>query len=227
MYKKRKNKNYKKNCDKEKILSYSIWYINKFQTISLNRLRDKLKEKFNCSEENNNLILIDDVLNYLEENNLINEEQIIDFFIRNYLNRWKDFNYVKNSLIKKKFNKEIIETKIEEFKKKLNDNRYNYYDKNKLKQKILNKIKKWYSKKEIILKLSSNQIEKEVVENIYEEILKQNKNLFENNLKEKILKYIKQKNINLDEFKDKQKVINYFLRKWFNFQEIIDIINIL
>ena len=213
-------KNYKANYKEERLLSYWIWYLENFDTVSSEKIREKLLEK----TENNEIAK--KVFNKLIEYWYINDIVAINKLIEKFLFKFKDKNYIINNLLQKKFKKEDILKVLEE---KYKNNRYLYFWQDFTEERLAERIKYLLKNKsinEIINKLSSNDEEREYIKRIIEK----NKEVIwldneKNVLYNKIVEYTNKKNINLEEYNEKTKVIKYFLWKRYKYNDIKEIVD--
>ena len=98
--------------NKEKLLKYAIYYLSKYSSSKKNleyilkkkirRLSDEKKIRFDLYNE------IEKIIEKLEKLNLINDKLFTESKIRYLLYQGKSKNYIKQYLLKKGVNKEII-----------------------------------------------------------------------------------------------------------------------
>ena len=220
MYKKNNNKKkFQCNYNKERLMSYALWYIKEFDTISSKKIFEKLNEKTKNEE------YAKEVFNFLIENWYLNDKNAIKKLVERYLFKFKDKNYIINSLLQKQFKKEDI---LEILEEKYKNNRYLYFNQEFTTERLIEKIKNLLKRKslnEIIDKLSSNNEERNYIKNLIEE----NKGLIWIDdeldvLYDKIQNYIEKKKLNINNYTDKQKIIKYFVWKRYNLKDIQQII---
>ena len=220
MYKKNNNKKkFQCNYNKERLMSYALWYTKEFDTISSKKIFEKLNEKTKNEE------YAKEVFNFLIKNWYLNDKNAIKKLVERYLFKFKDKNYIINSLLQKQFKKEDI---LEILEEKYKNNRYLYFNQEFTTERLIEKIKillKRKSLNEIIDKLSSNNEERNYIKNLIEE----NKGLIWIDdeldvLYDKIQNYIEKKKLNISDYTDKQKIIKYFVWKRYNLKDIQQII---
>ena len=181
----------------DSLKNYALWYYFKYFP-SIKKLNSKLLDKSNDEE------LSKKVLENI--NHLIQEKQVIWDKIRLYLMKNKNLNYIKSKLILAWFEKQLVleilqNDFLEEWKSLLN--------KKSLFIKIENYKNAWKSINYIKGKLIERQEDREIIEEILEEI-------FANWEEESIKKEIEKLKVKFD----KQKLIQKLIAKWFNYNEI-------
>jgi len=188
----------------ENLKQYGINYIERFIPTKA-KLLEKLKEK-SWNEE-----LANEVFEKLKD--LINEELMLENLINSYISRWKNIRYIKEKLYIKKFDRELVEKKIDRVKRK-----GSIFEENQdiLEKKIRQLIKKHYSRRHILYSLSETKEDKELVENKINEIFEKENFDFEN------ITYF----INLYKKKglEKRKIIERLIAKSFVYNEIKEVL---
>jgi len=181
--------------------NYAIKYINRyFPTIK--------QLKLHLSKKNKDNIIVKNVV--LNLKHLINEEKLIDSFIYNLKNRWKNINYIKTKLYNKWFDWNLI---------KKNLNKLNSGESLLIQYNLESKIKyyknKWKSRFQISSMFIERNEDRELVENILEKIFWENweKEILKNNIES-----LKRKKI------EQRKIISRLLSKWFKYQDILELI---
>lgn len=213
---KRKEKITKYYNEESKLRAYALRYYQRYFP-SNSKLLEKLIEKSNNEELSNN------VLFFLLENNLILHDSIL---IKNYTNslvsQWRNFNKIKTFLFNKKFKKEDIEYIIEELKeqwKSLLDYEVTY-------RKIKRLYQAWKSEYEIQQKIVETNEDRELFNEILEEI--KNEDFDEDqwlNIQEVRDYKLKQLIDKLkNKWNDKQKIIQKMLQKWYKYDIIKEFI---
>ena len=178
---------------------YSSWYYFRYYP-SINRLKEKLREKTNNNEE-----LINNIFN--EVWHLFNDINVLETKIQNFIFRNKNKKYIINNLLQKKFKKEdinkILDNFITEWESLLTESH--------IEKKILQYIQKNKSKQYIQNKLIEQPEDREIVNKILDKYyLQENENIAIKNEFEKL----KNKNI------DQKKIIQRLLAKWFRYDNI-------
>lgn len=186
------------NYNFENLKNYALWYYFRYFPSS-----KKLLEKLNEKSKNKELSL------KVFENisHLINDKQVVWDKVRLYLLRNKNLNYIKGKLLEKWFEKSLIQKILEndfleEWKSLLNQK--------SLFIKIENYKNAWKSIQYIKQKLIERPEDREMVENIIEDIFQE----WEDENLQKELEKLQNKNL------DKQKLIQRLLQKWFQYNEI-------
>lgn len=182
----------------QRLKDYAIWYYFKYFP-STKKLENKLLEK---TDKNN--ILVQEV--FQEIKHLFQEEQIIEWKVKNFLFRNKNIVYIKGKLREKLFNEnlvfKILEQYIEEWK--------SLFSENFLLKKIENYKQKWKSKKYIYNLFVERNEDKEIVEYCINQVFWEN---WENEILKKEFEKLKGKYEN-------RKIIEKLIKKGFNYSEI-------
>lgn len=186
----------------EKYKNYAIWYYLRYFP-SINKLTQKLSQKTQNQE------LTTKILNDIKH--IFNEKTILTDKIHICLIRNKNYNYILTSLLKKGFEKEMIQDLL--------INKFDCENKSLLNEfSIKNKIQNYKNKNKSISyikqKLIQRPQDKDIIENIISEIFTN----WENDLI--INEYEKIKNKY-----EKNKIIQKLLAKWFLYSDIKKIIN--
>lgn len=195
----------------QKIVDYAIWYYLKYFPSKV-WLEKKLEEKFWPESEKWKIYgwitkkEIDFIINEKMQS-LIFEEQVAKSKIKNMIEKNKNFSYIKNKMFQKYFDKDLVFSILREDYDFENETLLN---EEKLRKQIFVLFQKWKSKNYIKNKFLERKQDKEIVENILDEIFLDWEE--ENILKE----YEKIKNKSFD----KQKILQKLISKWFNYWEI-------
>lgn len=186
----------------EKYKNYAIWYYLRYFP-SINKLTQKLISKTQDEEITKKILK--------EIKHIFNEETILTDKIHICLIRNKNYNYIVTSLLKKGFEKEMIQDLLINKFDCENKSLLNEFS---IKNKIINYKNKNKSISYIKQKLIQRPNDKEIVENILNEV-------FDNWEQELIInEYEKIKNKY-----EKNKIIQKLLSKWFMYGDIKKIIN--
>ena len=105
--------------NKDKLLKYAIYYLSKYSSSKKNlefilkkkirRLSDEKKIRFQLYNE------IQIIIEKLEKLNLINDQVFVESKIQSFQYRAKSKNYIKQYLLQKGIDKQLIEEKISSF----------------------------------------------------------------------------------------------------------------
>ena len=178
---------------------YTLWYYFRFFP-SINRLKEKLKEKTQNNTELIELIFKDTL-------HLFNDINVLDSKVQNLLFRNKNKNYIITNLLQKKFLKEDITKTLGKYTQEGES----ILTRSFLERKIEILKSKNKSKQYIKNKLIEQPEDRELVEKIINEI-------FWEDSDNEAMKYefskLKDKNI------DQQKIIQRLLWKWFKYSDI-------
>lgn len=178
---------------------YTLWYYFRYFP-SINRLKEKLKEKTNSNHELIELIFNDVI-------HLFNDLDVLDSKVQNLLFRNKNKNYIISNLLQKKFNKEDIITILNKYIKSWESILTQSFLERKIKQlKWKNKSKNYIKNK-----LIEQQEDKEIVEQVLNNIF-----WIEWDIEWLIFEYGKLFNKNIEQ----KKIIQRLLVKWFNYSDI-------
>lgn len=182
--------------------NYASFYYIKYYP-SKKKLINKLLEKSSWDQE-----LVDRVISNIS--NTINDEANLNAKIALYKSKNKNFNYIKNKLTEKEFDKDLIQEKISILKEE-NDS-------------LLTK--------EFIIRKAENYLQKGKSLNYIKQTLRETKE-DSKLIDEVILEYFWDENPELDNLKkeiekckniDKQKKIQRLMRKWFKYWDFKDLI---
>ena len=211
----------------QKIINYAIWYYLKYFP-SVNKLKQKLNEKFWPNSEKGKKYgwIFEDDINYIIYEkmwNILVEKQIITSTINNYINKWKNFYYIKSKLNEKMFNsEEYSEILVKDFDSD-NSSLLNY---EKVFKQINALYKKNKSKSYIRNKFVERSLDAELVDSILSEFFEEwnNENLTYE-LEKILIKMweIEKMSIENLDFKQKQKIIQKLLSKWFWYWDIKEV----
>ena len=200
----------------QKIVDYAIWYYLKYFP-SKKALEKKLFEKFWPNSEKWKVYWwiwekeIDFILNQ-KMSSIIFEEEVAKSKIRNYIEKNKNFSYIKTKMFQKYFDKELVLLILRE---EYNFENETLLNEEKLKKQIILLKQKGKSKNYIKNKFLERSQDKDLVENILSEVFCD----WElENLKKK---YEKIKN----KWFDKQKIFQKLFSKWFNYEDIKRVIS--
>ena len=199
----------------QKIVDYAIWYYLKYFP-SKKALEKKLFEKFWSNSEKWKIYWwiwgkeIDFILNQ-KMSSIIFEEEVAKSKIRNYIEKNKNFSYIKTKMFQKYFDKELV---LRILREEYNFENETLLNEEKLKKQIILLKQKGKSKNYIKNKLERSQ-DKDLVENILSEVFCDWE--LENLKKE----YEKIKN----KLFDKQKIFQKLFSKWFNYEDIKRVIS--
>lgn len=143
----------------QKIIDYAIWYYLKYYP-SVNKLKFKLKFKFWPESEKGLKYwwVSDEEIDFIineKLRNIIQEEEVIESKIRNYINKGKSKLYIRQKMFERQENKEIVEEKLNkafenwewEIIKKEYEKLKNRYNREKIIEKL---IRKWFFYNEIL-----------------------------------------------------------------------------
>ncbi len=141
----------------ESFRNYALNYYLRYYP-SKKKFKEKLLKK---SQDDEKLVL--DVLKSME--NIIVEKLVIESKIRLYIGRNKNLSYIKSKLFEKGFEKYEYE--------KILENNYNLdetlLDRDYIKRKILDYMKKWKSKNYIFQRLFERKQDKDLINQILEQ----------------------------------------------------------
>ena len=200
----------------QKIVDYAIWYYLKYFP-SKKALEKKLFEKFWPNSEKWKVYWwiwekeIDFILNQ-KMSSIIFEEEVAKSKIRNYIEKNKNFSYIKTKMFQKYFDKELVLLILRE---EYNFENETLLNEEKLKKQIILLKQKGKSKNYIKNKFMERNQDKDLVENILSEVFCDWE--LENLKKE----YEKIKN----KWFDKQKIFQKLFSKWFNYEDIKRVIS--
>ena len=200
----------------QKIVDYAIWYYLKYFP-SKKALEKKLFEKFWPNSEKWKVYWwiwekeIDFILNQ-KMSSIIFEEEVAKSKIRNYIEKNKNFSYIKTKIFQKYFDKELVLLILRE---EYNFENETLLNEEKLKKQIILLKQKGKSKNYIKNKFLERSQDKDLVENILSEVFCDWE--LENLKKE----YEKIKN----KWFDKQKIFQKLFSKWFNYEDIKRVIS--
>jgi len=212
----------------QKIIDYAIWYYLKYYP-SIGKLKQKLVQKFGPDSSNwekYGWINSEEIEYVIKENlrNIINENEVLKAKIKNFVDRWKNKNYIKSNLLQKGFIKDEID---EIFIQNFDTDNNTILDKFIVKKKILNLKSKGKTRNYIRQKFIENSFDKEMIEDILDEI-------FLEIDEEKILLWeieiicnkLNISNLTELDYKTRQKHIAKLLSKWFSYSGIIEYMKI-
>lgn len=200
----------------QKIVDYAIWYYLKYFP-SKKALEKKLFEKFWPNSEKWKVYWwiwekeIDFILNQ-KMSSIIFEEEVAKSKIRNYIEKNKNFSYIKTKMFQKYFDKELV---LRILREEYNFENETLLNEEKLKKQIILLKQKGKSKNYIKNKFLERSQDKDLVENILSEVFCDWE--LENLKKE----YEKIKN----KLFDKQKIFQKLFSKWFNYEDIKRVIS--
>lgn len=200
----------------QKIVDYAIWYYLKYFP-SKKALEKKLFEKFWPNSEKWKVYWwiwekeIDFILNQ-KMSSIIFEEEVAKSKIRNYIEKNKNFSYIKTKMFQKYFDKELVLLILRE---EYNFENETLLNEEKLKKQIILLKQKGKSKNYIKNKFLERSQDKDLVKNILSEVFCDWE--LENLKKE----YEKIKN----KWFDKQKIFQKLFSKWFNYEDIKRVIS--
>lgn len=200
----------------QKIVDYAIWYYLKYFP-SKKSLEKKLFEKFWPNSEKWKVYWwiweeeIDFILNQ-KMSSIIFEEEVAKSKIRNYIEKNKNFSYIKTKMFQKYFDKELV---LRILREEYNFENETLLNEEKLKKQIILLKQKGKSKNYIKNKFLERSQDKDLVENILSEVFCDWE--LENLKKE----YEKIKN----KWFDKQKIFQKLFSKWFNYEDIKRVIS--
>lgn len=200
----------------QKIVDYAIWYYLKYFP-SKKALEKKLFEKFWSNSEKWKIYWwiwekeIDFILNQ-KMSSIIFEEEVAKSKIRNYIEKNKNFSYIKTKMFQKYFDKELV---LRILREEYNFENETLLNEEKLKKQIILLKQKGKSKNYIKNKFLERSQDKGLVENILSEVFCDWE--LENLKKE----YEKIKN----KWFDKQKIFQKLFSKWFNYEDIKRVIS--
>ena len=200
----------------QKIVDYAIWYYLKYFPSKI-ALEKKLFEKFWPNSEKWKVYWwiwekeIDFILNQ-KMSSIIFEEEVAKSKIRNYIEKNKNFSYIKTKMFQKYFDKELVLLILRE---EYNFENETLLNEEKLKKQIILLKQKGKSKNYIKNKFLERSQDKDLVENILSEVFCDWE--LENLKKE----YEKIKN----KWFDKQKIFQKLFSKWFNYEDIKRVIS--
>ena len=200
----------------QKIVDYAIWYYLKYFP-SKKALEKKLFEKFWPNSEKWKVYWwiwekeIDFILNQ-KMSSIIFEEEVAKSKIRNYIEKNKNFSYIKTKMFQKYFDKELV---LRILREEYNFENETLLNEEKLKKQIILLKQKGKSKNYIKNKFLERSQDKDLVQNILSEVFCDWE--LENLKKE----YEKIKN----KLFDKQKIFQKLFSKWFNYEDIKRVIS--
>ena len=200
----------------QKIVDYAIWYYLKYFP-SKKTLEKKLFDKFWPNSEKWKVYWwiweeeIDFILNQ-KMSSIIFEEEVAKSKIRNYIEKNKNFSYIKTKMFQKYFDKELV---LRILREEYNFENETLLNEEKLKKQIILLKQKGKSKNYIKNKFLERSQDKDLVENILSEVFC---NWELENLKKE---YEKIKN----KWFDKQKIFQKLFSKWFNYEDIKRVIS--
>lgn len=200
----------------QKIVDYAIWYYLKYFP-SKKALEKKLFEKFWPNSEKWKVYWwiwekeIDFILNQ-KMSSIIFEEEVAKSKIRNYIEKNKNFSYIRTKMFQKYFDKELV---LQILREEYNFENETLLNEEKLKKQIILLKQKGKSKNYIKNKFLERSQDKDLVENILSEVFCDWE--LENLKKE----YEKIKN----KWFDKQKIFQKLFSKWFNYEDIKRVIS--
>ncbi len=200
----------------QKIVDYAIWYYLKYFP-SKKALEKKLFEKFWPNSEKWKIYWwiwekeIDFILNQ-KMSSIIFEEEVAKSKIRNYIEKNKNFSYIRTKMFQKYFDKELV---LQILREEYNFENETLLNEEKLKKQIILLKQKGKSKNYIKNKFLERSQDKDLVENILSEVFCDWE--LENLKKE----YEKIKN----KWFDKQKIFQKLFSKWFNYEDIKRVIS--
>ena len=200
----------------QKIVDYAIWYYLKYFP-SKKALEKKLFEKFWSNSEKWKIYWwiwgkeSDFILNQ-KMSSIIFEEEVAKSKIRNYIEKNKNFSYIKTKMFQKYFDKELV---LRILREEYNFENETLLNEEKLKKQIILLKQKGKSKNYIKNKFLERSQDKDLVENILSEVFCDWE--LENLKKE----YEKIKN----KLFDKQKIFQKLFSKWFNYEDIKRVIS--
>ncbi|RKW24462.1 hypothetical protein D8B46_01385 [Candidatus Gracilibacteria bacterium] len=200
----------------QKIVDYAIWYYLKYFP-SKKALEKKLFEKFGPNSEKGKIYggigekEIDFILNQ-KMSSIIFEEEVAKSKIRNYIEKNKNFSYIKTKMFQKYFDKELV---LRILREEYNFENETLLNEEKLKKQIILLKQKGKSKNYIKNKFLERSQDKDLVENILSEVFCDGE--LENLKKE----YEKIKNKGFD----KQKIFQKLFSKGFNYEDIKRVIS--
>ena len=200
----------------QKIVDYAIWYYLKYFP-SKKALEKKLFEKFWPNSEKWKIYWwiwekeIDFILNQ-KMSSIIFEEEVAKSKIRNYIEKNKNFSYIKTKMFQKYFDKELV---LQILREEYNFENETLLNEEKLKKQIILLKQKGKSKNYIKNKFLERSQDKDLVKNILSEVFCDWE--LENLKKE----YEKIKN----KWFDKQKIFQKLFSKWFNYEDIKRVIS--
>ena len=195
----------------QKIVDYAIWYYLKYFPSK------KALEKFWPNSEKWKIYWwiwekeIDFILNQ-KMSSIIFEEEVAKSKIRNYIEKNKNFSYIKTKMFQKYFDKELV---LRILREEYNFENETLLNEEKLKKQIILLKQKGKSKNYIKNKFLERSQDKGLVENILSEVFCDWE--LENLKKE----YEKIKN----KWFDKQKIFQKLFSKWFNYEDIKRVIS--
>ena len=155
----------------QKIVDYAIWYYLKYFP-SKKALEKKLFEKFWPNSEKWKVYWwiwekeIDFILNQ-KMSSIIFEEEVAKSKIRNYIEKNKNFSYIKTKMFQKYFDKELVLLILRE---EYNFENETLLNEEKLKKQIILLKQKGKSKNYIKNKFLERSQDKDLVENILSEV---------------------------------------------------------
>ena len=155
----------------QKIVDYAIWYYLKYFP-SKKSLEKKLFEKFWPNSEKWKVYWwiweeeIDFILNQ-KMSSIIFEEEVAKSKIRNYIEKNKNFSYIKTKMFQKYFDKELV---LRILREEYNFENETLLNEEKLKKQIILLKQKGKSKNYIKNKFLERSQDKDLVENILSEV---------------------------------------------------------
>ena len=191
----------------QKIVDYAIWYYLKyFPSKKFWPNSEKWKVYWWIWEKE-----IDFILNQ-KMSSIIFEEEVAKSKIRNYIEKNKNFSYIRTKMFQKYFDKELV---LRILREEYNFENETLLNEEKLKKQIILLKQKGKSKNYIKNKFLERSQDKDLVENILSEVFCDWE--LENLKKE----YEKIKN----KWFDKQKIFQKLFSKWFNYEDIKRVIS--
>lgn len=202
--KRKREKTIERLQDPEKLKEYAIFYYTKYFP-SKEKLRRKLLEK------NKNTEVINSILEKLST--LINDNWLLENKIINFISNWKNFQYIRNNLTTKWFNKDDIERILS-----LHTNEdESLLSHDKTRNKIIGLFRSWKSIQYIKQKFIENPNDEILVNEIIEELSNNEENDPEIiGIKKYLSEYQKK-------WFDKQKIIQKLMLKWFKYNKFKDL----
>ena len=155
----------------QKIVDYAIWYYLKYFP-SKKALEKKLFEKFWPNSEKWKIYWwiwekeIDFILNQ-KMSSIIFEEEVAKSKIRNYIEKNKNFSYIRTKMFQKYFDKELV---LQILREEYNFENETLLNEEKLKKQIILLKQKGKSKNYIKNKFLERSQDKDLVENILSEV---------------------------------------------------------
>ena len=224
----------------QKIINYAIWYYLKYFP-SVWKVRQKLTQKFWPESEKWRKYwgIFDEDIDYIINQkmwNIIVEKEIITSKIRNYIDRWKNLNYITSKLREKLF---IEEEYLKILRDEFNCDNESILNFDKIYKQIIILYKKSKSKNYIKQKFVERPCDSEWVENILKEVFVAWESeilsaeffkiikvpLYFSDDWENLKKRYATEYLEKLSFKDKQKITQKLIGKWFQIWEVIEMMN--